>query len=153
NSPVTLTNNVIVSNTGYYGYGVWLEASPATLSGNTISHNEVVGVWLYNSPASLNSNIVSQNMYGIFLIGSPSTLTNNDINNNTYLFAVHLDTSDSVFANNRISNNAGNGIDVDVGVVTLTNNLISYNLCGVCTSYAYLTLESNIIGNNRGRGV
>src|SRR6185503_1163943 len=84
----TIASNLISNVSGASGYGVYLNATSATLTGNTITYLSY-GVYLYSasSPTINQGNVITNNTYGLAVqgAGTATTQPNPVVNGNSIL--------------------------------------------------------------------
>ena len=181
NSPAALMNNTLEGNSAWYGGGISLEESRATLRGNTIYSNTSTwsggGLKLSGSPAMLSDNLILSNTSnygdggGAYLSASDATLISNTIQGNAsngsdYRInqgggGIYVGNSNATLSGNAILSNTarlgGGGVRVGIQAPTLSGNVIAGNSAffgaGVYLSYDASTLNGNRIVGNRGDGV
>jgi parallel beta-helix repeat protein len=149
NATVTISNNLVFSNTAEDGGGLYLAYSDATLSGNTVSGNFASGyygcgggLYLWSSDATLSGNTVSGNLAsgyygcggGLCLILGAATLSGNTVTSNT-------------------TNSNGGGLYLESDASTLSGNTVTSNIANSNGGGLYLrqsgaTLGGNIITSN-----
>ena len=172
-SDVTLTNNVVVSNTAAFGGGVRLYYAGGLLSGNTFGYNTAKnggGVVLTScdTDVTFSGNTVISNTAttgsggGIYLYDCPSVISGNTVVSNTagtnggglYVDAEDDATvQDNTFAANTAQ--AGGGLYLYGSGVTITDNQITGNTAqsgaGLLLYYSDATLIGNaVLGNTDG---
>jgi parallel beta-helix repeat protein len=152
NGDLTLTNSTIRNNSAYDYYsdggGVYVVASTATLTNNTI-----------------HDNTANDDGGGIYVDASTLTLTNNTIRSNSandHGGGMYVDAPTVTLHNNTIGSNSANddggGMFVDASTVTLTENIISSNSTnddggGMLIYYpSSMTLTNNTIRTNFANG-
>ena len=171
-----LRNNQVKLNTASdSGGGLRLEASPATLIGNTVTGNRAAGgggLALINTPSTLISNAIASNHAdfggGLDLINSQDVaLSQNLVSLNEAARGGGLD----IYFSNRItldgnviiSNSAtdsGGGIRLEVSTASFTNNIVADNgttgtgsglyVLGSALQLRHTTLARNVGGDGRG---
>jgi len=176
-SEATLSNNLIISNTGTEGggAGVFLFHSLAILNGNTIRGNRNLrggwggGIYVGGSDATLTNNLVTHNsayLYGggVSISSSTASVSGNVLqgNNANRGGGVHLYFSDVTLRNNLITGNTTNwrsgGVDIEGCVATLENNVVADNYALMYGSGILIThstarfLHTTIARNTGGDG-
>ncbi len=82
-STPTVSNNVIVNNTGPYAGGLECYMCVPTITNNTISGNTNAGIHCNNSPGTISNNIIVFNAYAFSIYQCTVTRYNNCIYGNT----------------------------------------------------------------------
>jgi parallel beta-helix repeat protein len=172
-SDVTLTNNVVVSNTASYGGGIRLYYADGVLGNNTFSYNTAAnggGVVLSSceTGTTFDGNTVISNTAttgsggGIYVYSCPSTISGSTVMSNTagnqggglYLYAEDDATvQDNTFTANVAED--GGGLNLYMANATLLDNRIIDNTAeagaGLLLYYSDATLIGNaVLGNSDG---
>ena len=155
----TLNNNWVFSNTTrYWGGGLALWESDATLSGNIISGNKAKeegggGLFLVFSAATISGNIITANTTtgyggGLYLGGSPAVLSGNIVTANAAgrgggLYVDYYSYA-TLSGNTVISNTAdlGGGLYLLASDPTLINNAVANNQANDRGSGLYIEIST-----------
>ncbi len=152
---------------GYFGGGLLLRHSPATLSANSVVSNSARyggGLYLEDSPAALISNSVTSNTAswgggGLFLSNSPAALSANRVSANTASSlggGLFLDSSPATLSANRVTANTANvggGLYLKSSAATLSANSVTANTAGygggLYLDRSDATLTNTVVADNR----
>ena len=150
----------------WYGGGLDLGWSAATLSGNTVSANTATwyggGLELDHSDATLSGNTIYSNTAnwggGLDLVASAATLSGNTVSSNTAHDdggGLDLVASDATLSGNTVSSNTadnGGGLYLRDSDATLNGNTVSSNTAdsggGLYLWYSHATLSGNTVSAN-----
>ncbi len=142
-SDASFTHNEFSENSALTGAGLYLEASAATLDGNTFYANSAIsaggGLYLDYSPATLIGNAFIANSSagdgaGLWLLESDATLVSNTIAANSadgHGGGLYLRDSDALLSNNSVVENeadvAGSGLYITGSAPRLLHSTIARN--------------------------
>ena len=142
---VTLSNNVILSNTAATGGGLYMYGGRLTLCGNIISANTAnlydgAGLYMENSAADLNGNIISANLAngghggGLYVSASSISFVGNTLSGNIARYSgggAYLLNSDATVSGNHVFTNTaggyGGGLYIGWGLATFNANTLLAN--------------------------
>lgn len=166
-APLTITGNMVLSNTsstiyGMGGGGLSLIDSDATLSDNVVAANRVIssevfgggGILVLACNVTLSNNTVisnTSNEYGggILLHNGSARLSNNTVISNTANRdgGISLSSTDATLGGNKVIANTasleGGGLSIlGDGDFTLTNNVVADNRAGTNGSGLYIQQSS-----------
>ncbi|MCP4363093.1 MAG: PKD domain-containing protein, partial [Chloroflexi bacterium] len=146
-SQITLTRNLVVSNTthGIFGGGIQLKRSNAFLTGNTVNNNGGLcsgGIDIDRGVVTLVDNEINQNSGGVTITRGEVTLINNEITHNVANSACrgdgfYLSGASVQMLHNTVHGNGGIAIYVQTGfndvpsIVNLTNTIITSHTIGI----------------------
>jgi hypothetical protein len=174
-SDVTFNYNTVSSNDAFSVGGLLQVGGKAEFVGNTFSSNGAVfgcgGLYLDKGDATFNDNVISFNYSaeesgGLCLSRSNAKLQDNEIVDNGGIYGGGLSIHDSnvILDGNSILSNTifsvmghdGGGLYIRGSVVTLTDNIISFNTAGWRGDGVYFNstdavLVNNIIADNQAR--
>ncbi len=163
-APSIFANSFLTNTAYYYGGGLYMDRSTASVSGNTFQYNEADtggGIYVDRSSATIARNIITNNSAsyhggGVHIHNSSATVDNNNIIDNVATIGgggMGVDGhSWPTVINNTLANNAvgmfGGAVYIEGSAPSFINNMIARNSSSMQAGGIYIENATPLIRNN-----